>query len=243
MQEAQGRAAETGVARVTATRTRVLVCVLLGAVFAPARAAQAQAHEPSAAPRTDPARSATASAQSARPARAAPASRPAREPGVREVIRMALEAARALGPARIRELSKRARLAGLMPQLRLSAERGLKQALTSTSTTALSDRTNSAVGDDLSLGATLTFELDRLVFAPEEVRLLTIERWLAIDRRKLIDDVVRLYFQRRKLQREQAGAAFPDPELADAIAETEALLDGFTDGEFGKALAKGKEHP
>jgi hypothetical protein len=156
------------------------------------------------------------------------------------VIHMALDAARSLGPERLRELSRRARLAGLMPQLKLSADRGLKQDLSS-STTAASDRINAAVGDDLSLGATLTFELDRLVFAPEEVRLLSVERWLAADRRKLINDVVRLYFQRRRLLHEQANAGVRDEELADSIAEVEALLDGFTDGKFGEALAKRKE--
>lgn len=155
---------------------------------------------------------------------------------------MALDAARGLGPERIRELSRRARLAGLMPQLKLSSERGLKQAVSS-GTIGLSDRTNAAVGDDLSVGATLTFDLDHLVFAPEEVRLLSIERWLALDRRKLINDVVRLYFQRRKLLREQASVVLPEPELDDSIAEVEALLDGFTDGAFSKALARGRERP
>jgi hypothetical protein len=152
---------------------------------------------------------------------------------------MALKAARGLGAERIRQLSKRARLAGLMPQLKLSVERGLQQDLSS-STTALSDRVNAAVGDDLSLGATLTLELDRLVFAPEEVRLLSVERWLETDRRKLINEVVRLYFQRRRLLREQATALSPDAELADSIEEVEAVLDEFTDGKFGEALQKGR---
>lgn len=162
-----------------------------------------------------------------------------REPSARDVIQMALKASRGLSPERIRELSKRARLAGLMPQLKLSVERGLKQDLSSSST-ALSDRVNAAVGDDLSLGATLTLELDHLVFAPDEVRLLSLERLLATDRRKLVSEVVRLYFQRRRLLREQASAPEPDAELADSIAEVEAVLDGLTDGKFGEALEKAR---
>lgn len=175
---------------------------------------------------------------SARPVRA-PTSPAPREPSARDVVQMALKASRGLGPERIRELCKRARLAGLMPQLKLSVERGLKQDLSSSST-AQSDRVNAAVGDDLSLGATLTLELDHLVFAPDEVRLLSVERLLATDRRKLIGEVVRLYFQRRRLLREQASAAVPDGELADSIAEVEAVLDGFTDGKFGEALEKAR---
>jgi hypothetical protein len=150
---------------------------------------------------------------------------------------MALTAARGLGPQRVRALARRARLAALLPQLRLRADRGLQQDL-SLSSTAASDRTNTSLGDDLSFGAALTFDLDRLVFAPEEVRLLSVERWLVADQRKIVAEVVRLYFQRRRLLREQASARAPDPELSEAIRELEALLDAFTAGGFGEALAR-----
>ena len=164
------------------------------------------------------------------------------EPSVRDVVRMALQAARRLGPERLRELSRRARLAGLVPQLKLNADRGLQQDLSSSASTQTA-RTNAATGDNLSLGVSLTFELDRLVFAPEEVRLLSVERWLMTDQRKLVADVVKLYFQRRRLLREQAAAPVKDPELADSIVELEALLDGYTDGSFSAALARAREGP
>lgn len=163
-----------------------------------------------------------------------------REPSVGEVVKMAMRAARSLDPERIRALARRARLAGLMPVLRVSGERGFDQDLQE-STSVSSGTTREAIGDDLSFGATLTFELDRLVFAPEEVRLLSVERWLATDRRKLVGEVVRLYFQRRRLLREQKNARAPDPELADSIHEVEALLDALTAGEFAKALAKARK--
>jgi hypothetical protein len=155
---------------------------------------------------------------------------------VAEVVRMALDAARGLAPERIRELARRARMTGLVPQLRLSVERGLQQDLSS-STSRTVDRTNTALGDDLSLSAGLTFDLDRLVFAPDEVRLLSVERWLAGDQRKLIAEVVKLYYQRRRLLRERALTNAPDGELDDSIAEVEALLDGATNGAFGRATS------
>jgi hypothetical protein len=144
---------------------------------------------------------------------------------------MALDAARGLAPERIRELARRARLTGLVPQLRVSVERGLQQDLTSTKNTT--DKT--ALGDDFSLSAGLTFDLDRLVFAPDEVRLLSIERWLAGDQRKLVQEVVKLYYQRRRLLRERALTAAADSELDDSIAELDALLDGATHGAFTRA--------
>lgn len=156
------------------------------------------------------------------------------QPTVAEVVRMARTAARELGPSRVRELARRARLRGLVPQLRVTAERGLKQDRSSSSTDE-SDRINAAVGDDLSLGATLSFDLGRLVFAADEVRLLSIERWLASDLRKLMTEVVRVYFARARLLREQRDAPVPDPELTEAIREHEALLDAYTEGGFTRA--------
>jgi hypothetical protein len=198
-------------------------------------ACQAPAHVAPA--RFVPARSASAGPVRARAASLAGAGTAAlgrQEPAVSEVVQMALAAARGLSPERIANLARRARLTGLAPQLRLSAERGLQQDLSST-TGSRSDRTNAAIGDDFSFGATLTFELDRLVFAPDEVRLLSVERWLAGDQRKLVAEVVKLYFQRRRLLRERALTSAPDSELDDSLAELDALLDGLTAGAFGAA--------
>lgn len=156
---------------------------------------------------------------------------------VRAVVQMALKVARHTAPGRAEELGKRARLAGLVPQLRLGARRGLQQDQSLTSTLS-DDRTNASLGDDLTLEAGLTFQLDRLVFAPEQVRLLAVERWLASDRRKLIEDVVRLFFRRARLLHEQKSAPIADPALDADIAELEALLDAYTDGAFSEALAK-----
>jgi hypothetical protein len=174
------------------------------------------------------------SAPRASTSRGVPAARRFEEPAVAEVVRMALDAARGLAPERIRELARRARLTGLVPQLRLSVERGLQQDLSS-STTRTVDKTNTALGDDFSLNAGLTFDLDRLVFAPDEVRLLSIERWLAGDQRKLVQEVVKLYYQRRRLLRERALTSAADSELDDSIAELDALLDGATNGAFTRS--------
>lgn len=161
------------------------------------------------------------------------------EPGVREVLGMAKHAAGTLGPERTRELCKRARLSGLMPSLRLVARRGLQQD-TSSSSSITSDRTDLSAGDDLTLEAGLSFELPRLVFASEEVRLLSVERWLVNDLRRFLEEVTHLYFQRRRLLAERAASAAPDAELDSQIAELEALLDAFTDGAFARALARAR---
>lgn len=159
-------------------------------------------------------------------------------PSAREVVRMAIRAARHTDPARVELLVRRARLAGLMPALKVGADRGLKQDLSSSSTSE-AERLAAAVADDFSFEASLTFDLPRLVFAPEEVRLLSVQRWLAGDQRKLVEEVVRLYFKRRKLMEAVPSSGDEAAERALAIAEIEAVLDAITDGAYGRALARG----
>jgi hypothetical protein len=117
----------------------------------------------------------------------------------------------------------------------------LRQDLTSQSSTDI-EKQAAAVADDFSFDALLTFDLSRLVFAPEEVRLLSVQRWLAGDQRKLAEDAVQLYFRRRKLiAQEQAASGAERIELALAIEETEALLDALSDGAYARALARAQQ--
>jgi hypothetical protein len=151
-------------------------------------------------------------------------------PPVRHVVRLALQAARARGPVSARELVRRARLSGLAPELRLAAERGQQQDL-SLSDSGSTARTREAQGDALKLQATLTFDFARLVFAPEEVRLLSVERWLAGDAQQLVEQVVRLYFKLQRARRALASGEEPEPEVRQLeAAEAFAMLDILTDG-------------
>jgi hypothetical protein len=208
-----------------------LLC-LLGCLAA--GTAGAQSPEPRQSPEPAPAPPPPAPAGARPPARSAP---PLDAPSVRELVRMVLRAARHIDADRVQLLVRRARLSGLMPTLRFSSRRGLRQDLSSSSSSEV-ERLAAAVADDLSFEASLTFELPRLVFAPEEVRLLSVERWLAGDLRRLLEEAIKLYFQRRKLMLERERAAAPDADLEIAIAEQEALLDALTGGAFTKQLAR-----
>jgi hypothetical protein len=154
---------------------------------------------------------------------------------------MVLKAGHLVDPERVAALMRRARLAGLMPTLKLGAERALQQDLASTSSTDI-ERQAAAIGDDLSFDASLSFDLSRLVFAPEEVRLVSVQRWLYGDQRKLAQDALQLYFRRRKLLlQERAASAAEQLELALAIEEVEAVLDAMTDGAYARALARAQK--
>jgi hypothetical protein len=157
----------------------------------------------------------------------------AREPSVERVV----QATRSAAPrGRSRAIAQRARSAGWVPRVGLRARRG--QAVDLSSAQA-GDSLKLSTDDDLTLEASLTFELDRVVFRREEVGL---EREARAERREVeqrVREVIALYFERRRLQLEQRlrGAK---PERATRIAELEALLNVFTEGAFQRMIASSR---
>ena len=209
---------------------------LLGALFAwllSTAAARAQASEP---PEDAPA---AASAPEAGPppskeAIAAAEARHAGEPSVDSVVQATLLAA---PPPRALALAARARLAGLMPRIGFRIRRGQTVDLSapqSLDADALRVRSN----DDITLEATLSFELERVIFRREEVALLHQSALERGARDRMVREVIALYFERRRLQLERD--LHGDAALARGlrIAEIEALLDIFTNGAFRRMIAK-----
>jgi hypothetical protein len=159
------------------------------------------------------------------------------EPDVDRVIQIALETA-AADPQRARDLASRARNAGWVPTVRLALRRGLTRDL-SESQSIDTDRTSLSTDDDLVLEASLTFDLHRLVFDRNEVAIAREERELEEGRTELVRTVIHLFFERRRLQLERDLSRSPDLHREIRIAELEALLNGFTDGEFRRMMSPG----
>jgi len=158
----------------------------------------------------------------------------ASEPSVGSIVTAALEA-QAVDPERAQGAMTRARLGGLLPTLRLGARRGLGWDLSAVQGTT--ERTDLSTGDEVSLEASMTFEVDRLLFAHDEVALLRAEDAMRSTRRELARAVIRLYYERRRLQIERDVAGVYDVERAMRIAEIEAVLDAFTGGRFRRMIA------
>ncbi|MEI9948961.1 MAG: hypothetical protein WDO74_08250 [Pseudomonadota bacterium] len=143
--------------------------------------------------------------------------------------------------SRLLSLAARARLSAVLPELGLRTLRSSGQLLRLTPTSDDPYRYTQAGTSELTLEARLTWHLDRLVFADEEVTLerLQIERDAA--ERRLIDYVL----ERLELwQRSRARAADPnsEPEQRET-AELTALaaaveLDVLTDGWFSQAIGE-----
>jgi hypothetical protein len=157
----------------------------------------------------------------------------AREPTPANVVSAALRAQRR-DPQRFADLANRARMRGLVPSLDVGGRRGQGVDLRSVAADALGVHETTA--DDLMLFATLRFDLGRLVFAREELAVAREERFAREAQNELVRQVVHLYFLRRRLMLERDLRGRIDLGREVRIAETEALLDTFTDGYFGRMI-------
>jgi hypothetical protein len=160
----------------------------------------------------------------------------------RGAVRHALSVAGFLvARTRLGGLSSRARNSAALPELRLRTLHSSGQTLRLTPTPEDPYRYTQAGTSELTFEARLTWHLDRLVFAEQEVSIerLQIERDVAEHR--LIDQVLaRLALWQRS--RVRAADVYLDPE-ARQTAELEALgaaveLDVLTGGWFSQAIGE-----
>ncbi|HEX2674322.1 MAG TPA: hypothetical protein VHM25_25770 [Polyangiaceae bacterium] len=138
-------------------------------------------------------------------------------------------------------MAARARSSAVLPELGVRTLRSSGQLLRLTPTSDDPYRYTQAGTSELTIEARLTWRLDRLVFADEEVTLerLQIERDAA--ERRLIDSVLERLevWQRSRLR---ASDPLTDPEQRQT-AEYNALaaaveLDVLTDGWFSQAIGE-----
>jgi hypothetical protein len=150
------------------------------------------------------------------------------EPEVSEVVTAVL-AHSEIDPARARDAIERARLSGLLPVTGLTLRQGQGYDLLArqTDTTGTTSVTS---GQDLAFVASLSFRFDRLVYAGDERALLREGRTAAERRMELIGEIVRLYFERRRLVAERALSGELVVEREARIAEIAALFQVLSGG-------------
>jgi hypothetical protein len=152
------------------------------------------------------------------------------EPDVADVVAAVLRHS-SIDPARAEGAMERARLAGLLPIVRAGIRQGTGYDFLTrqTDTTGTSSLTGS---QDLSFIGQLTFRLDRLLYAPDERTLLRESRAASERRLELIAEIVRLYFERRRLVAEIALTGQTDLASESRIAEIDALFQALSGGEI-----------
>lgn len=122
----------------------------------------------------------------------------------------------------------RARLAGLVPWVTVRTGRD----------TSWQDE-RSEVGHGTSFEVRATWRLDRLLFDGRELQIASIEAARRRERQRLAPKVIRAYFAWRRAagaptKARAAGAR--RPQIAEAVAE----LDALTDGWFSEELARSR---
>jgi hypothetical protein len=148
--------------------------------------------------------------------------------------------------ARLASLSGRARSSAVLPELRLRTLRSTGQNLRLTPTPDNPYGYTQAGTSELLLEARLTWHLDRLLFAEQEVSLERLQNERDAAERKLVEHVLERLVS---WQRNRVRAADEDiePEIRQT-AELEALgavieLDVLTDGWFSQAIGESEDTP
>lgn len=136
---------------------------------------------------------------------------------------------------------RRARLAALAPTLSLQYDHRLDRGWTLDQAAGEADALRDDAGEQGQLRAKLSWELDRLIFNPDELRAARALIDLAELRERLLVEVTRLYFERQRLLLE--ARLEPPQTIEDALSaalrvrEIEGLLEGLS------GLSLGPEGP
>ena len=134
---------------------------------------------------------------------------------------------------------RRSRRAAALPTVSVQYDRRFDRGWTLDQAVGEADALRNDAGNQDVLRVKATWELDRLVFSPDELRAARAALDVADFRERLLVEVTRLYFERERLLLERELA--PPPDLESGIAaslrlrEVEGLLEGLTGLDFSSA--------
>ena len=160
------------------------------------------------------------------------------EPTIQEIQKKAIQYAE-VQPEKISNWRKQAMLAAFMPSLSLDYDKNVYgSGSTKTSTTPLQYGT--AMVGPRDWGMSLSWDLSELVWNPDQTSIDSRSKLMVELREDILDEVTRLYFERRRLQTE---FLISPPEEANErldkvmrLEELTASIDALTGGYLSKAL-------
>lgn len=144
--------------------------------------------------------------------------------------------------SRLGDLADRSRLSALLPTFSTSVRRLTDQDLGVRSGTTGFGTQSVVVGNAWVIEGSLSFRLDRLLFASDEIRIRTLDDRLRVQQHNQGVDLIHTYFERRRLQLLRDLSEQTSIELEVQIAELTALLDLMTEGHFTLLLMR-DQHP
>lgn len=160
----------------------------------------------------------------------------AHEPTISEIQEMAIRYAE-VHPNKIRNWRKEARMKTLLPSVSVGVDR---------SATELLHWDTGPNPDNLQKGkefvdwdASISWDFADLIWSTDQTTIDSRSKLMVELREDVLDQVTRLYFERRRLQFELLGPSGVSDSTVDKemrIAELTALLDGFTGGQFSQEI-------
>lgn len=157
------------------------------------------------------------------------------EPSIQELQRKAINYAE-VAPEKIKNWRRQAQMKAIMPEVSLDFDRTVTTALGATY-----DRT--AVGPQ-DWGLNLKWNIGELIWNSDQTSIDSRSKLMVELRDDIINELTRLYFERRRLQIEivsqppQSDIEKTEKELR--LQELTALIDGLTGGYLSKSLNKNK---
>jgi hypothetical protein len=136
---------------------------------------------------------------------------------------------------------RRARVAAALPTMSVQVDQRMDRGWVLDREVGQADALRNDAGNQAVVRAKATWELDRLIFAPDELRAARAAIDLADLRERVLVQVTALYFERQRLlvERELAPPADFDTALAAALRlrEVEGLLTGLTGLDFAAPVS------
>lgn len=163
---------------------------------------------------------------------------------LRELVRAAWREASIEDDARLDAMGSRARSAAWAPELRVRAYRGTNNGASVYATADVADRATLSDGVSTMVETRLSWRLDRLVFADEEIAIERVRLERAELRQRLAARVIELALAWLRARRaaEDPSLLGPDRELArDTATEALLALDALTGGSATRLLTGNRE--
>jgi hypothetical protein len=164
------------------------------------------------------------------------------EPDIKAVQRLAIRYAE-VHPDKINNWRRSARLRALVPSL----SAGIGRSATDLFHWDTGQNPDNLVSgrEYLDWDVGLSWDLGDMIWSTDQTTIDSRSKLMVELREDILDQVTRLYFERRRLQIELLQNDLYDPQLAldkrMRVAELTALIDGYTGGEFSQKLERSKE--
>ncbi len=170
------------------------------------------------------------------------------EPAVADVQKMAVDYAE-VNPDKIKNWRAGAQKRAWLPSMSLNLDQDKNKTVGDSIYGTYTGGGQSYVGprdktfyDNLGWGVSFSWDLADLVWSSDQTSIDSRSKLMVELREDILDQVTRLYFERRRLQLEMSQGALLDDQMkidkAMRIAELTALLDGFTGGGFSRENKK-----